>query len=624
MMPNLSAASQVAIDLETRDNGFAKENGPGWPTNDGYVVGVGVAVDGDSWYFPIRHEGGDNLDPDLVLRWTADLCSRDSDKFFHNASYDVGWLGAEDIKVNGKIHDTMYMASLLDEERRSYSLDNVCIEEGLHGKDETLLREAAAAYGVDPKAGLWRLPGRLVGPYGAQDAAATLALAGKLLPKLRGEELETLYELETDLIRVYIKMTGRGIPVDEEKLEKTIKYVEGQSIELQQALNKRVGFEINTMASDHLVRAFEKEDVWFPRTAKGNPSFQKAWLEGHEHWLPKSITSVRTSTRFLSVFLRGHIQGSLHKGRIHSHIHGLRADDGGAVTGRLSYSNPPLQQTPSRDEELAPLIRGVFLPEEGLWGSYDYKQQEPYLVVHYAALLGVRGGREAAEWLNTADNPDFHQMFADLVERKREKTTKDMYQGISYGIGDAKLAATLNVSEEKAAEYKALVREKVPFLEGLAEMCSRRAADVGFIRTIARRRGRFPFWEPAEWGLRTGEKLREPEARARWPGQHLVRYKLHKAMNKLIQGGAADQMKRAMLEVDKAGYDISIQMHDEMGVSTTSKKQVDEIVEIMRDSVKLLVPVGVDAEFGHTWGTAKKTWEEANASDEHPTVPDQG
>jgi DNA polymerase I-like protein with 3'-5' exonuclease and polymerase domains len=614
MLPNLSAAKSVGIDLETKDDGLAADKGPSWPWGSGYIVGIGVSADNDSWYFPIRHQGGDNLDPSLVIGWVRDLLRRNIDKYFHNAGYDLGWLHHEGIdEIGGKIHCTQIMASLLDEERRSYSLDSVAMDELGESKDETLLKEAAAAYGIHPKSGLWRLPGRLVGPYGAQDPLITARLAAKLMPRLAAEGLGPLYDLESNLIRVYHEMTRVGLLIDEDNLAQAIDHVEKKALELQKELDRRCGFAVNVNSNDHLERAFNEEGVWFPSTKKGNSSFTKLWLEGHEHWLPKSITNVRTWTRYASTFLVGHFQENLHNSRLYPSIHGLRSDKGGTITGRLSYSHPPLQQTPSRDNELAPLIRNIFLPEHGLWGSYDYKQQEPYLVVHYAELLEVKGGAEAGEWLRTADKPDFHQMFADLVGRKREKLTKDMYQGISYGIGKDKLAATLGVSVEQAQDYKDIVKEKVPFLEALAEKCSRRAAQNGFIRTILRRRGRFPYWEPANWGDRTGEKLRLDEAQKRWPGARLIRYKLHKAMNKLIQGSAADQMKQAMWRIHEAGYHMSIQMHDELGISTDNVKQRDEIVEIMEHAVELLVPVGVDAEFGPTWGKAKQTWEEANA-----------
>ena len=143
VFPQFSETETVAIDLETYDPHLTT-CGPGWATSRGYIVGIGVATEKWSGYFPIRHQGGGNLDEDIVLRWLRNLLSSTKrDVIFHNALYDVGWLRREGVEIKGNILDTIVAAPLVDEHRYSYSLDNLgefyCNEK----KDESLLRDAA-------------------------------------------------------------------------------------------------------------------------------------------------------------------------------------------------------------------------------------------------------------------------------------------------------------------------------------------------------------------------------------------------------------------------------------------------------------------------------------------------
>ena len=173
--PDLTGYKEVAIDLETRDPNLTTM-GSGWARKDGHIIGVAVAVEGDQWYFPIRHEIGPNFDAKRTLGWLQDVCKIDRDYVFHNAPYDVGWMLAEGVRVYGRIVDTMVVAPLLDENRFSYALNAIGRDYLQERKSEVELREAAAAFGINAKSEMYKLPAHHVGKYAEQDAALTLRL----------------------------------------------------------------------------------------------------------------------------------------------------------------------------------------------------------------------------------------------------------------------------------------------------------------------------------------------------------------------------------------------------------------------------------------------------------------
>jgi DNA polymerase I-like protein with 3'-5' exonuclease and polymerase domains len=173
IFPNLSEAKEIAIDLETCDPNM-ESLGPGWPRNDGFIVGYAIAVDGWAGYFPVAHAGGGNLDKRLVERWVKDVLATPADKIMHNAAYDLGWLRATGFEVNGTIYDTMLAAPLLDENRFAYSLNSLGFDYLKEIKSEQGFKESASDFGVHPKKELWKLPAMHVGDYAEQDAALTL------------------------------------------------------------------------------------------------------------------------------------------------------------------------------------------------------------------------------------------------------------------------------------------------------------------------------------------------------------------------------------------------------------------------------------------------------------------
>jgi len=595
-LPDLSDRKEIAIDLETRDPNLLTM-GSGSVRGDGEVIGIAVAVEGWSGYFPINHEGGGNMDRALVLDWFEEVLHTDATKIFHNAMYDVSWIRSMGFQIRGGIIDTLIAASLIDENRWGYALNTLGREYVGMGKNEKILQEAAKEWGINPKSEMWRLPAPLVGEYAEQDAVVTLKLWHALQHEISKQDLWDVFNLETNLFPCLVDMKFKGVRVDIDKAEATKAQLVDAEKEMHRDIQKLAGFDVEIWAAASIAKAFDIVKLPYDRTEKGAPSFTKNFLATHPHELPKLINQAReinkANTTFIDTILKHN-----HKGRIHSDINQIRSDDGGTVTGRFSYSNPNLQQIPARHKELGPLIRSLFIPEEGhKWGCFDYSQQEPRIVVHFASLLRLEGTQTIVDGYNSGD-ADFHQMIADMagIERKQAKTIN---LGLMYGMGKNKLMAELGLLKEAAEKLIKTYNQKAPFVRMLSDAVSRRADDSGKIRTIGGRLCHFDLREPHGYGI----KKALPHADAlREHGPGIKRAFTYKALNKLIQGSAADMTKQSMLALYNEGIIPHIQIHDELDISVESMEQAEKIIEIMEAAVTLEVPNKVDYEEGSCWG----------------------
>lgn len=601
--PNLSTATEIAIDLETCDPNM-ESMGPGWPRADGYIVGYAVAVDGWAGYFPVAHGGGGNLDRRIVERWVRDVLATPADKIMHNAAYDLGWLRASGFEVNGTIYDTMLAAPLLDENRFSYALNSLGFDYLKEIKSEQGLKEAAQDFGVHAKKELWKLPAMHVGEYAEQDAALTLKLWHHFKALIKKDEVESIFNLETEVLPVLVDTTLKGVRFDRVRCEHEMTVMRSKEFEILNYLKEQAGMKVDIWAAQSIAAAFDRLGIQYPRTAAGAPSFTKSFLDTHEHPLAKMILEARELNKTHGTFLEPYLKHSAKDGRIHTHFNQMRNDDGGTVTGRLSASNPNLQQVPARHELIGPLVRGLFLPEEGdLWAANDFSSQEPRLLVHYATLLDLPGAEKMANAYRENPDTDFHQMVADLAGIKR-KAAKTIGLGLMYGMGKNKLAGSLELPLDEASELIATFHSKVPFLKGTVDAVMKRIehpASGGSIRTLLGRRCRFPLWEPVEWGV--NKALPREQAVIEY-GSRIKRAGTYKGLNRLIQGSAADQTKAGMVALHKAGFKLLLQVHDEIALSVKDKAEAREAADIMANAVRLEVPSRVDVEVGTSWGTA--------------------
>jgi DNA polymerase I-like protein with 3'-5' exonuclease and polymerase domains len=601
--PNLSTAKEIAIDLETCDPNL-ESFGPGWPRNDGYIVGYAVAVDGWAGYFPIAHAGGGNLDRRIVDNWLRGVLKTPADKIMHNAAYDLGWLRASGFEVNGRILDTMLAAPLLDENRFSFSLNALGFDYLQEAKSEASLKQAAADFGVHPKKELWKLPAMYVGEYAEQDAMLTLKLWQCFKPLLKKEEVESIFNVETEVFPVLMDMTQKGIRFDRRKAEQLIDQLVKREAELSKELKRLSGVQVDIWAAASIAVAFDKLGVPYGKTENGMPSFTKGFLDSCPHPIAKMIVEARETNKTHGTFLRPYLEFSAKTGRIHPHVNQMRSDDGGTVTGRLSMANPNLQQVPARHEIIGPMVRSLFLPEEGeLWAANDFSSQEPRLLVHYATLLELPGAETMASAYRQNPNTDFHQMVADMARIDR-KSAKTIGLGLMYGMGKNKLAVQLDLPITEASELIDNFHQNVPFLKGTVNAVMKRIehpASSGSIRTLLGRKCRFPLWEPSEWGV--NKALPREQAIMEY-GQRIKRAGTYKGLNRLIQGSAADQTKVAMVALHKAGFRVLLQVHDEIAISVQNKAQAEEAAQIMTKAVNLEVPSRADVEVGPSWGQA--------------------
>ena len=598
--PDLSSYEEISIDLETKDPEL-KRMGSGSITGEGGVTGIAIAVKNWSGYYPIAHEGGGNMDRKKVLKWFQKVLNTSAVKIFHNAMYDVCWIRHLGLRINGRIVDTMIASALVDENQMRYDLNNCAKRYTGKGKDEAALYAAAKEWGVDAKVEMYKLPALYVGAYAEKDAEITLELWQELKKEIEIQDISSIFQLEVELFPCLVEMRFLGVRVNQEQAFNEKKTLLEQEQKLLKVVKNETGIEVQIWAARSIAKIFDKLKLPYDRTIKTEaPSFTKNFLTHHPHPLVNKIAQAceinKAHTTFIDTILK-----HTHKGRIFAEINQLRGDNGGTVTGRFSYANPNLQQIPARNKDLGPRIRALFLPEEGhRWGCFDYNQQEPRLVVHYAALqnlYGVDGVLDAYK----SGNADFHSIVAEMAKIPRLQA-KTINLGLFYGMGKNKLQAELGVSKDRAEELFKLYHGRVPFVKSLMEATMKRAQDSGKIRTLLGRLCRFHLWEPNQFGI---HKALSHEDALREHGPGIKRAFTYKALNKLIQGSAADMTKKAMINLYNEGIIPHIQVHDELDISVKDDKQAKQIVDIMESAVTLEIPNKVDYEFGKNWGTIK-------------------
>lgn len=628
-LPNWDNAKRVSIDIETKDP-LLKKLGPGVRRGDGFITGVSFAIeDGPAAYLPMRHEGGDNLPVDAVLAYLRRQAREFTGTIVGaNLQYDLDWLMEEGVAFlrAAWFRDVQIADPLICELHDSYSLDAIAARWGLPGKDEALLRAAAADYRIDPKKDMWRLPARYVGPYAEEDARLPLNLLRRQEREIEEQDLWGVYDLESRVLPVLLKLRRRGVRIDFAQLDRVESWALGEETEALARVAHNTGVRVavgDVWKPDAIAPALEHIGIKLQKTSTGKPQIDKELLGGIDHPVAQALERARKVNKLRTTFAAS-VREHMVNGRVHCSFNQLRKqrDDGegtaGAAYGRLSCQNPNLQQQPARDE-FATMWRAIYLPEEGeLWSANDYSQQEPRMAVHYACLAKDLIGHhawtkalEARDAYRNDPNTDNHQMMADMAGIRR-KDAKEIYLGLSYGMGGAKMCRKLGLptmmavrgprgrlydvdspegrrlAEEGARRFEAAGPDgqnlldtfdaKVPFIKRLAKACEQRAKAVGYITTISGRRCRFP---------------KDPHGNYDWT---------HKGLNRLIQGSSADQTKMAMVALDAEGFDIILQVHDEVGLSVGDMKEAAAAAELMKTCTPLELPSKVDVEIGRSWG----------------------
>jgi len=631
MLPSWKGAKRVAVDVETKDPDL-RELGPGVRRpSTSHIAGYSFAIDdGPAYYMPVAHLGGDNVDnPDQAWQYLADQAKDfDGEIVGQNLGYDLDWLAearrgkpAIVFRRARAFRDTMVAAALIYELHMSYSLGAIAERYGMPGKNEELLRQAAAEFNVDPKGGLWRLPARYVGPYGEGDAHLPLRILERQEKEIAEQDLGRIWDIESALLPVLVKMRRRGVRIDFDRLAR----IEDWTLQEERKALDIVRFETGYMIEvgdvwkpTALAPALEAVGISVGRTAKtASPQIDKALLSSSDHPVLNAIAWARKVNKLRTTFAQS-VRTHAVNGRIHTTLNqlfGEREDGGlrGARFGRMSCENPNLQQQPSRDE-FAQEWRAIYIPEEGMqWGCMDFSQQEPRWCAHFANAMKLEGAAAMVARFNEDLKTDVYDLVASITGLKR-KEAKIVYLGIMYGEGGYKLCMDLGYetavkvvlkgkwSAENSQEgYDALrgggrkvqaagpegqavidqFDNNAPFVRKLSKACSTVAEQRGYIKTILGRRCRFP---------------KDDHGNYDWS---------YKALNRLIQGSSGDQVKAAMVEVDKAGHHLQLQVHDELDGSIKDRAEGEAMAEIMQNVVQMSVPFRVDVEVGPNWGEIK-------------------
>ena len=638
-LPDLRRVGIIALDTETKDDRLRAHKGSGWATGEGHICGVSVAYHEDgairARYFPLRHPDSANLDPTRVFQWLRDLIASDVRIVGQNTLYDFGWLRTDAgilMPPAERLEEIGALATLVDENRYAYNLAALCAWRGLPGKDENALQEGTAVLGLSkrakPAAHIWQMPAHFVGSYAEQDAASTLALFESLNPVLDYEGTRSAYRLEVDLLPMVHEMRRRGVRINTAAAEQARDHLLQQRDAAFAELSEKLGASVSMAEigrNKWLAETFDKHGIKYPRTAKGNPSFTAGttgWMHKHSHWLPQLVAKADRYNKAAVDFLETHILGHTVNGRIHAEIHPHRSDEGGTRSLRFSYSNPPLQQMVARDEEIAPLIRGVFLPEENqFWAKPDISQQEFRFIVHYAARHKLRGAQQAVDRYRTNPDTDFHAFVAELTGIER-KQAKNVNFAKAFGAGVRKFAAMIGQREGDARAIYEKYDRALPFVHQLAKVCQRAAQRQGYLELCDGARRHWHDWVAlANWTKGAGPCEREEaERRIKDPAHPWYqkgpprRADTHKAMNALIQGSAARHSKLWMRAVWREGITPLLQMHDCLDLSAASPEQAECVAQLGCEAVELAVPMRVDLKFGRNWGDAKHTWAELQQS----------
>ena len=608
--PDLSGATIICIDCETYDPDLLTD-GPG-VRRDGYIVGVSVGVpDGGRWYFPMRHTvcPEQNMDPEMVLKWArVELCRPNQPKCGANLMYDLDYLSAAGVNVTGPFIDVQIAEPLIDENARSYSLDTISNKYlGEGKKDDALYRWAYLSYGGKEgrsQAGnIWRSPPSLVGPYAEGDVDLPLRIWEHQKKIIEAEGLAEVFSIESRLIPLLLAMRQRGVRIDVEAAGRAFEMLSDKITEAEKSLGG-----IDIYSGQDIARYCKKEGIEYQLTDAGNPSFTANWLERHANPRIKMISEARKYYKARDTFVKGYILDSHIKGRIHAQFNQLRSEDGGAVSGRFSSSLPNLQNIPARDEMVGPMMRSMFLPEEGeTWAKFDWSQIEFRFLCHYGRGQGADVARSM--YINDPTT-DFHQMAAELTGIDR-KPAKNINFGLVYGMGEKTMADGLGRSLADVKPMFETYHARLPFIKHTFSEVSKMAEKRGYIRTMLGRRRRFDLYEPVKW-TENAIALPLEAATARWG--NVRRAATHKGLNALLQGSAADAMKIAMVRMWEDGIcspselgALLMTVHDEGDFSIPPDKMelLAEVKHIMETCITLRVPVIAELEVGPNWGSLK-------------------
>jgi DNA polymerase I-like protein with 3'-5' exonuclease and polymerase domains len=584
-------------------------------------------------------------------------------------------------KIKGRIVDTMIAASVIDENKFKYSLDALSKEylnEGKYKYDlENLVLKDSKGVKKNALSNMHEVSAEIATQYAKQDVNLTLKLWNIFNKKL-DEVLYTkpdtkeektcrkIFELETRLFPCLVDMKFKGVRIDIQKLENFGKKLKFRRDNLLNIIEKHTGIRVQIWAASSVKTLLQQQNITnYQKTPKsGMPKLPKDYLTTHSNRFLRHVGKARECDKAVNTFIEG-LKGYIHNGRIHADINQIRSDQGGTVTGRFSMSNPNLQQIPAKGY-YGKKMREMFLPEEGHdWVSFDYSQQEPRIVVHYAIKHELSKTSDLKNKINK-EKADFHQIVADMAKISR-KQAKTINLGLFYGMGKGKLQQELNLDKDQAKQLFDTYHNKVPFVKELSDNLMGFAKRERLVFTLEDRfcrfdkyesvkkrwnnkERKFEEWDPeakeikqkndtikyeGEWitpkllsreeawskfkllyNSKVQSKKENPKSpgkyeeltekeRQFWFTQYFVPAFTYKALNRLVQGSAADMTKKAMVLLYEKGIVPHIQIHDELCISIKNKETRIMVQKIMEKAISLEIENKVDYESGPNWGIIK-------------------
>ena len=593
--PRLEEADLISIDIETQDPNLTTHGPSNYRTAIGRILGVAIAAGNHAEYYNYRH-GHD-------LQYIKYVCELPVPKIGHSLIYDVDWLESEDIPVNGDLIDIMIAEALIDNNQESYKLDTIAQNYLKETKEDTEIINALHNIGVTPTKSkpaqnyLHLLLHDVVRPYAIQDVTIPLKVYPRMKRFMENMGLIDLFKLECELIRVLLYMRRIGVQYDVKKSLACTEEVNSIYKETVRLLKANYG-NPNVNSAQEISYVFNKLGIAHPYTDKGNPSVTRDFLEhlieeqNLEHYsvidyFPLLVHNARRLGKSEGNYISGirHNFMCSDNRTIRCTFHQTRdADNFGTVSGRFSCSKPNLQQITSkeRDDFLGGLCRRPFIPEEGCdWVKIDYSQIEYRVIAHYAK---GPGSNEIRESYNHDPTTDYHKYIQDLTGLIRP-IAKNLNFGIAFGMGPGKMQKIYGWDDYKTWEILNTYHSNAPFVKYSMNDVGKVAKRRGYIRTILGRVAQLPS-----------------------PRQSYIMF------NRLIQGSAADLIKKSMVDIYKSGLlsecRLHLTVHDELDFSIPKgDKQlgiIEELQAIMSGAIELKVPIIAEASIGPNWGDVEK------------------
>lgn len=587
--PDLTKSKIMAFDVETYDPELG-DKGPGVYRRDGNVLGIALADEtGFAEYYNLGHPGTDTKEKQKNIQYARDMLAGTNKKVGANILYDLDWLeNFLGIPIEGELHDVQIAEPLLNENQRvglGHLMDKYTDQE----KRISILEKWCADNGLptkNPRQHIYMMDYQTVRQYALGDALGPIEILRKQVDLMEAQGLMTIYRMEMELIPLLLQMRMTGVRTNSKAIDNGLVFLKHRIKELSAELFSEYG-EFNVNSSMQVGKVFDRLGINYPLTEANNPHLDKSVLEYEiDHPIAKQIMAIRQATKIRGTFFINSFIGHSINGRIHCMFHPNKTEKYGTKSGRFSSTNPNLQQIPSKDESYGKLCRSVFIPEEECdWGKIDWSQIEYRLMAHY----GMGPNAEAIRQRYISDpNTDFHQWVMGLTGLTR-KRAKVLNFGMAYAMGARTMHKQFGWVEEECKELIEMYNDEVPFIRKTRTHVAKVARTRGHIKTILGRRARVT-----------------PD---------MIEFKKEYQMfNRLIQGSAADLMKKAMRDAYRDGiFNVLIPhltVHDELDFSVPRTKEgreaCVELKHTMETCIKLKVPVVADLEIGPNWADVEE------------------